>query len=762
MNNHDEKKSAVYSPFPYFGSKKKVAAQIWERFGEPRSYVEPFAGSLAVLLARPEFSDSITEVVNDADGLLANFWRAVKADPDAVAKHVDHPIISSDLAARHQFLLKEADGLQRRLEEDSEFYDPKLAGLWAWGMSSGMKFCVEGKRPTPRTDRSGLGLQRLGNGQIVEYFRKLQERLRRVQIHTGDWERLVRPHFLWQGSGFTAIFLDPPYSTESGRKKRLYRVEDFHVSKAAAKWAIEQGDDPNLRIAFCGLKGEHDFPTTWEEYSCQNDGGRPEARGDERIWFSPHCLRPGSMEVAPKPPPKKPKENCISVNKIQISEGRHRKEFGDLDGLAADIKASGLLQPIGVRSDMTLVFGERRLRACRDLLKWKKIPFRIVNVKSIAHGEFSENEVRKQYTPSERYAIVETLRSFGHGGDRRSVQDRNCDDESLTTAEACMKVGFTKDDHHRVGRVVKNGIPELVVAMDSEDLSISAAAKLAEATADEQQAVLAKPLNEARWTAAKIEKTLSRVRREAELANAEAKPLPENNDDDPIRFFNCRFQDLEAVGGIAPNSVQLVCTDIPYDGDFVAQVEGLSAFAERVLIPGGVFVAYLGQHRLDEKLFALGKHLSYRWLGTSAWEGEGPPIHHLHGICKSIPIAIYSKGKWAIKGRWMDTFVNSGQEKEWHPMQRSINEVEDLIEAFSYPGGLVVDTCGGGFTTAVACDRLGRRCISSEIDKACVIRGQERLVADREERERTKVEKKPGDSWFVPHVGRACPDSTAS
>ena len=48
--------------------------------------------------------------------------------------------------------------------------------------------------------------------------------------------------------------------------------------------------------------------------------------------------------------------------------------------------------------------------------------------------------------------------------------------------------------------------------------------------------------------------------------------------------------------------------------------------------------------------------------------------------------------------------------------------MELLVLYFSVPGDLVVDTCGGGFTTAVACRNLGRRCISCDIDKAEVIR----------------------------------------
>ena len=41
------------APFPWFGGKRRVAPEIWAAFGDVDNYVEPFAGSLAVLLERP-------------------------------------------------------------------------------------------------------------------------------------------------------------------------------------------------------------------------------------------------------------------------------------------------------------------------------------------------------------------------------------------------------------------------------------------------------------------------------------------------------------------------------------------------------------------------------------------------------------------------------------------------------------------------------------------------------------------------------------
>ena len=123
------------APFPYFGGKSEIAAAVWSRLGDTPNYVEPFFGSGAVLLNRPHWQPKKTmlETVNDASGFIANFWRAVQADPDAVAHYADWPVNENDLHARHGWLVRQADGLAAKLEGDPDYYDPKIAGWWCWG-----------------------------------------------------------------------------------------------------------------------------------------------------------------------------------------------------------------------------------------------------------------------------------------------------------------------------------------------------------------------------------------------------------------------------------------------------------------------------------------------------------------------------------------------------------------------------------------------------------------------------------------------------
>ena len=89
------------APFPWFGGKRRVADEVWEALGDVQNYAEPFAGSLAVLLGRPHKHECKAETVNDKDAYLSNFWRALAADPEAVAAWCDWPVNETDLFARH-------------------------------------------------------------------------------------------------------------------------------------------------------------------------------------------------------------------------------------------------------------------------------------------------------------------------------------------------------------------------------------------------------------------------------------------------------------------------------------------------------------------------------------------------------------------------------------------------------------------------------------------------------------------------------------
>jgi len=314
----------LVAPFPYFGGKRWAAELVWPMFGPVRNYVEPFGGSLALLLAAP--LGSRIETINDTNCFIINFWRSIQSDPEGVAKCADSPVSEVDLEARHSFLVNQSKSLRERLH-NPKFYDPQLAGWWVWGACCwiGSGWCLgdgpwisNGAELTKRTkfqkENAEIGIRRalpsLGNAGtgihrrlpkigdrgrtqfLVQWFRALCDRIRHVRIVCGDFSRVLTSS-VTENHGITAVFLDPPYGADS-ITKGLY-LDEGNAAVRVRAWCLANGENPKLRIALCGYEAEHNLPG-WTVVAGKANGGYGNATGNinkrrERIWFSPHCVR---------------------------------------------------------------------------------------------------------------------------------------------------------------------------------------------------------------------------------------------------------------------------------------------------------------------------------------------------------------------------------------------------------------------------------------------------------------------------------------
>ena len=313
------------APFPYFGGKRRAAPIIWDALGDPGGYVEPFAGSAAVLLARPAVIGKRVETLNDADGWLVNAWRSIQLSPDEVAKHCEWPVTEIDYHARLAWLQARRDAdLVAWLEGDPEHHDAKAAAWWLYvcacgigdPFGSGPWRVVDGhlrkagdagqgvNRELPHLGNAGQGVNRelphLGNaGQgydtpLRAYMQALAARLRDVRITCGDWKRVVTPSVMRAtrgGDGSLGILLDPPYTTGAD----LYGHVDADVSHAVRAWC--RSANARLRIVLCGFEDDHDalLADGWRKVQGKAGSGSGystdvKAHKRERLWLSPACL----------------------------------------------------------------------------------------------------------------------------------------------------------------------------------------------------------------------------------------------------------------------------------------------------------------------------------------------------------------------------------------------------------------------------------------------------------------------------------------
>jgi DNA adenine methylase len=316
---------AIAAPFPYFGGKRLAAATVWPALGDVVNYVEPFAGSAAMLLGAPDGNRK--ETINDYDGFVANFWRSVVNDPDGVAYWLDYPVSESDLEARHGWLVNRKERLKYCLE-DPDFFDVKIAGWWCWGLciwigsgwcsgtgphtSNGVDIVNSKKQaldlgagrginrqlPTLGAGR-GINRQLPTLGERSEYMHTwmhaLYTRMRDVRVASGDWRRVLSDSVTTR-LGLTGIFLDPPY--DKGSMDYGAGGMSLGISGDVREWCKANGGDDRLRIVLCGHAGEHDALLqhgwtirTWvarKGYALTAEAVANTA--SETLWCSPHCV----------------------------------------------------------------------------------------------------------------------------------------------------------------------------------------------------------------------------------------------------------------------------------------------------------------------------------------------------------------------------------------------------------------------------------------------------------------------------------------
>ncbi len=192
-------------------------------------------------------------------------------------------------------------------------------------------------------------------------------------------------------------------------------------------------------------------------------------------------------------------DSLIEISNIKIGT-RFRKDMGDLRSLADSIEDIGLLQPVGLTRDFELIWGHRRLEAFK-LLSRESIPCRIIDIDDKVYGEYAENEIRKDFTVSERAAISEEKKrrlSKRHGSNqhkRKHEEDcQNFDSPPVigrSDDEAAKAGGFGNRQTMRQAQyVVNHGSTALIGAMDEEQASISVAADIATLPPNEQDIIV--------------------------------------------------------------------------------------------------------------------------------------------------------------------------------------------------------------------------------------------------------------------------------
>lgn len=225
------------SPLSWLGGKSRVRNQLYELFPKHVCFVEVFAGAASVILGKDP-TTSRSEVLNDMDGELINFWRIIKHRPaefvEAASWMIPSRVIFNEL--------RSTEGVGGEVTRAVHFFTMMKLSFGARRMSPSFGFKRKG-RPV------------LNWPVTKQEVKAVVDRLRIVWVERLPWDKLVDLY----DSKDTFFYLDPPYRVESAKAYRHFfsdedhaRLADRLLASVKGKWLLSYNDDRYIRALYRG------------------------------------------------------------------------------------------------------------------------------------------------------------------------------------------------------------------------------------------------------------------------------------------------------------------------------------------------------------------------------------------------------------------------------------------------------------------------------------------------------------------------------
>jgi DNA modification methylase len=394
------------------------------------------------------------------------------------------------------------------------------------------------------------------------------------------------------------------------------------------------------------------------------------------------------------------------LKRIRVGR-RFRKALGDLRALAESIEEVGLLHPVVVTPQGRLIAGRRRLEAVK-LLGWRTVPVHVVDLENIIEGELAENVHRKDFLPSELWAIAKDVKERVKtpvGRPSKKVENyHHCNGKTRDKAAAYFGIS----GHHleKIGAVCASEFPQLIDELDAEPRSVHRCFQKLKLLRNQQAA-----LDE-----------------EIEPAQVGRYKLKENE----VICADCR----EILPRIKDNTFHAIITDPAYGIGTVYNgrreeadepehywrwFEPIYRELLRVLKPGG-FCA----------VFQSGRYLRHLWdwfadqdfvvyaacrEPRTGFKG-GQPITYCWN-----PVVMFYKGRplyrsaeftrarnWYVSNSKFDDLAKA------HPCPEPLDQCEELVRSFTCEGALVPDCFCGVGSIPIAAARNKRRFVGIEVE----------------------------------------------
>jgi SAM-dependent methyltransferase len=394
------------------------------------------------------------------------------------------------------------------------------------------------------------------------------------------------------------------------------------------------------------------------------------------------------------------------LKRIQVGR-RFRKALGDLQALAESIEEVGLLHPVVVTPQGRLVAGRRRLEAVK-LLGWGTVPVRVVDLENIAEGELAENVQRKDFLPSELWAIAKKVKEIVKtpvGRPSKKVENYH-HFNGKTRDKAAAYFGISGRHLEKIGAVCESEFPDLVEELDAEPRSVHRCYQKLKVLRHQQSALdeEIEPVQVGRYRL-----------RENEILCADCREiLPRIKD----HTFHAVITDPSfGIGQVYNGKKEAADDPVSYWRWF----QPIYREMLRVLKPGGFCAIFQGGRYM--------RHF-WDWFGDqdfiiyaacreplAAFKG-GQPI-----TCCWNPVVMFYKGRPRYRSaefvRSRNWFVSNSQYDvlaRVHPCPEPLDQCEGLIRSFTCKGALVLDPLCGVGGVPIAAARHGRRYLGIDLD----------------------------------------------
>jgi DNA adenine methylase len=194
------------TPITYYGGKQQLASKIISLIPEHEIYCEPFVGGGAVFFQK---QPSKSEIINDVNGELINFYEVIQKDFSLLAQEVSISLHSRELHRQ-----------ARVINENPEMFD-RIKRAWAVWVIANSSFGA-GWKAGWGYDAAGTTTKKISNKRTA-FTEELAIRLQNVQIECYDALKIIRS----RDTRNTFFYCDPPYPDTDQGHYDGYSADDF-------------------------------------------------------------------------------------------------------------------------------------------------------------------------------------------------------------------------------------------------------------------------------------------------------------------------------------------------------------------------------------------------------------------------------------------------------------------------------------------------------------------------------------------------------